>query len=201
MFVNESHDTAKKVKARVSRTKERLGEKRDVVVRVKPLQSRSVSPLSDASDSTSSESLGYFSMFPVADELAISHFFMTHSIGFETLPGEQLGLYEDVSHNNMNELLLTCIKAVGLASLPSEIKSTYLRNEASKQYLNAIQLTNAALASPADARKDSTLIATIILSEFELLRGCEPKSIRTWEHHVNGAAAILKLRGPQQMSK
>ena len=72
--------------------------------------------------------------------------------------------------------------------------------QARYQYLRAIQLTNAALKSPTDVIKDATLMAVMILGIFETVTGCNQRSVNAWAEHIAGAAALLKLRGLEQMS-
>jgi len=65
--------------------------------------------------------------------------------------------------------------------------------------MKAIQLTNAALTSPEDVIKDSTLMAIHVLGLFETVTGCRQRSIKDWSEHLHGAAAVIKLRGPDQI--
>ena len=91
------------------------------------------------------------------------------------------------------------MKAVGLASLANYAHAPDLMRRAKKQYLTAIQLTNTALRSSVDVKKDSTLLATVILSIYETVSDAEPRSLTAWRDHLHGAAALLKLRGPEQL--
>ncbi|KAL9105501.1 MAG: hypothetical protein Q9227_009331 [Pyrenula ochraceoflavens] len=102
-------------------------------------------------------------------------------------------------NDKINETLLSSMKAVGLAGFSSYAYAPELRHEARKLYLEAIQSTNAALRSPTQAKADSTLLAIIILSQFEVLTDASPRSITTWENHAKGAAALLRLRGPEAL--
>lgn len=74
-----------------------------------------------------------------------------------------------------------------------------LLQNARYEYTKAIQLTNAALNSPEDVTKDSTLMAIHILSIFETVTGCRQQSFKDWSEHLHGAAAVIKLRGPDQI--
>ena len=71
---------------------------------------------------------------------------------------------------------------------------------ARKDYVAAIQLTNAALKSAIDVKKDSTLFAVMILSIFETVTGNNERSLAAWTEHINGAAALVKLRGQEQFN-
>ncbi|CAG8960990.1 hypothetical protein HYFRA_00002529 [Hymenoscyphus fraxineus] len=94
--------------------------------------------------------------------------------------------------------LLTSMSAVGLAILSHTAHAPELLFQARKHYGSAIHLTNEALRSPTEAKKDSTLFAVLILSIFESITGTTPKSFADWEKHINGAAALIRIRGDKQ---
>jgi hypothetical protein len=97
-----------------------------------------------------------------------------------------------------DEALLASISAVGLASYANSVRGPELLNRARVDYVKALQLTNAALRSPTDVRKDSTLLSVIILSIFEMVAGSNEHSLEAWTKHINGASSLIKLRGPNQ---
>ena len=97
-----------------------------------------------------------------------------------------------------NDPLLASISAVGLASYANLVHGPQLLNRARMDYVKALRLTNAALRSPTEVRKDSTLFSVIILSIFEMVAGANEHSLEAWTEHINGASALLKLRGPNQ---
>lgn len=96
------------------------------------------------------------------------------------------------------ESLLASVSAVGLASYANSVGGTELLNRARMDYVKAIQLTNAALRSPTEVRKDSTLFSVMILSIFEMVAGSNEHSLEAWTEHINGASTLIKLRGPNQ---
>ena len=100
--------------------------------------------------------------------------------------------------DSIPEGLLASMKAVGLAGYSHSGHAPSLMKNARYQYLRAIQLTNAALQSRDDAKKDTTLMAIMILGIFEAVTGCNQQSVTAWAEHVAGAAALLKLRGREQ---
>ena len=73
-------------------------------------------------------------------------------------------------------------------------------HQANKRYLSAIQLTNAALGSLVDVKKDSTLLAIMLLGIFETVTSSQQRSLSAWRSHINGAAALIKVRGPEQLA-
>ena len=140
-----------------------------------------------------------FSLAPNIEERATAFFITNYviNIGWSTSgyldslsiicnPGEDIGL-------------LAAMKAVGLAGLAHSAQEPALLNHARYHYLKAIQGTNAALKSPVMVKRDSTLTAIMILSIYETVTGSNNKSIRDWAEHVRGAAALLKLRGREQL--
>jgi hypothetical protein len=104
------------------------------------------------------------------------------------------------SESSTDEHLLASMSAVGLASFSNLVHAPELMIRARRDYVTAIQLTNAALRSPRDVKKDSTLFAVMILSIFETVTGNNEKSLTAWTEHINGAAALVKLRGQEQFN-
>ena len=137
---------------------------------------------------------------PTVDERGIGFFFANYVIGMDSPSTARLDQNPALSSPGIDENLLTSMKAVGLAGFASSAHAPGLMREAKKQYLAAIQLTNTALRSPVDVKKDSTLLAVMILSIFETISGGNRHSLTAWKSHLNGAAALLKLRGPEQLS-
>ena len=66
------------------------------------------------------------------------------------------------------------------------------------QYNEAIGLLNGALASQKTSKDDSTLLATIVLSALEL-KAAPQLTLDDYFNHIQGACALLELRGPQQV--
>lgn len=85
--------------------------------------------------------------------------------------------------------------AVGLAGLSKVTRSADTMIKACQSYGTALQLTNAALQDPAAAVKDSTMLSVLILGTYEFITGRTPQTMRAWQNHVNGAAALTRMRG------
>lgn len=68
-----------------------------------------------------------------------------------------------------------------------------------QNYVNAIELLNAALASPLESQRDSTLLATLVMSAIEM-KAAPSRSSTYWEKHTIGAAALLQIRGIDQVT-
>ncbi|KAL2353447.1 hypothetical protein BJ546DRAFT_1062852 [Cryomyces antarcticus] len=54
-----------------------------------------------------------------------------------------------------------------------------------------LHMLNATLQDPEGPRKDSTLMAIMLLGTFETITCSSPQSIKSWASHVNGATAIV----------
>ena len=97
-----------------------------------------------------------------------------------------------------DEPLLASITAVGVASYANSVQATGILNRARMDYVKALRLTNAALRSPSEVRKDSTLLSVMVLSIFEMVAGSNEHSLEAWTEHIDGASTLIKLRGPSQ---
>jgi hypothetical protein len=98
----------------------------------------------------------------------------------------------------MSAHLSLCTQAVGLAGLSKAVRSTKLENHARKIYILALNSINAALASPVLSRLDTTMSAVLLLDEFERLIPYPTRQSNAWSRHLEGAAALMKVRGPDQ---
>ena len=104
------------------------------------------------------------------------------------------------SYPDREEISAT-IEAVGLASLSNELESFQLSERARKRYVHAIQATNTALQDSARVKKDSTLLAVLLLTLYEIMTCTTHSAMCLWEGHVKGAEALIRLRGHQQMQR
>ena len=107
---------------------------------------------------------------------------------------------QSFTNSGMEEHLALCGHAVALATLSSERQSPELEKSALRAYTVALQSINLALQSLDVARKDSTLVAVILLDLFEKLipsrRNHLP--VKSETNHINGATALVRLRGYEQ---
>lgn len=85
--------------------------------------------------------------------------------------------------------------AVGLAGLSKVTRCSNTMIKACQSYGTALQLTNAALMDPSAAVRDSTMLSVLILGTYEFITGRTPQTMRAWQDHVNGAAALTRMRG------
>ncbi|MCJ1238468.1 hypothetical protein MMC14_006457, partial [Varicellaria rhodocarpa] len=100
----------------------------------------------------------------------------------------------------LDDSMLASVKALGLAGFSSIASSAGILVEVRRQYIEAVRLTNAAISSPVDVKKDSTIVSVAILSVFETVTGSNRRSLVDWTNRIKGDAALLELRGPETLS-
>lgn len=88
--------------------------------------------------------------------------------------------------------------AVGLVGVAQMTRSQTALDAARKSYGKALQLTNAALRDQTEAVKDTTMLSVLILGLFEMIGGSSARTTEAWQKHLNGAAALAKIRGMAQ---
>jgi hypothetical protein len=93
------------------------------------------------------------------------------------------------------EHLTFSIDAVSLAYLSHQTSSDVALMTATEKYVLALRMTNRALQSPEFATKDTTLLSALLLDLFEKITNTSSRHTKSWVGHVNGALALVKLRG------
>lgn len=91
--------------------------------------------------------------------------------------------------------LTLAIEAVSLAYLWHQTYSDAALTTARQRYIRALRITNKILESPKEAIKNTSLLATLLLDLFEKITGRQPLNSKSWTSHVNGALALVRLRG------
>ncbi|APA09980.1 hypothetical protein sscle_05g047500 [Sclerotinia sclerotiorum 1980 UF-70] len=141
-------------------------------------------------------SINYFNITPSIEDKATAFFLSNYVIGDHGPTRGHLELLSDLyESNSIDDNLVAAVHAVGLAGYSHSAKAPQLMNQARAQYAKSLQLTNLALQSPTAVKKDSTLLAILILGIFETITGRNQKSMKAWAEHIHGAAAVIKLRG------
>lgn len=95
-------------------------------------------------------------------------------------------------------LLVSAMLAPALAILSHECKQPSLMRLAREHYTTALKEINLALASPELVTNDATLASVLLLALFEAVAFQRSRSLHGWTVHVDGAAELLKIRGPGQ---
>lgn len=141
-----------------------------------------------------------YSLAPNLEDRAIAFFIFNYVINPN---GPSRGHFDRVTDlcqtHNLDEPMIAAMTAVGIAAYSHAERVPSLINNARHQYTKAIQLTNAALRHPEEVKKDSTLMAIQVLGIFETLTGCQQRSLKDWMEHIYGAAAVIKIRGREQI--
>ena len=143
-------------------------------------------------------SLSLLNPSPDYDEQGTNFFFTYHIIGIDQASASAPQI-SDYASDIIDDTLIASIKALGLASFGNFARSSGIRRQANIRYLESVQLTNKALRDRHLVKKDSTLLAVLLLSQYESVCGDTENSIKDWANHVNGAAALVKLRGLKQL--
>ena len=94
--------------------------------------------------------------------------------------------------------LTLAIEAVSLAYLWHQVYSDTALAIARQRYVSALRMTNNALKSYKEATKDSTLLVVLLLDLFEKIMDSKVQNNKPWTCHVDGALALVKLRGLEQ---
>src|ERR1700722_18210429 len=105
-----------------------------------------------------------FSIAPTIEERATGFFFTNFVIGVKGPTRGHLDHLENVYNtDDMDDNLLASVKSVGLAGYSHVAHAPQLMKNARQEYTKALRLTNLALRSPKEVKKDSTLLAIMIL--------------------------------------
>jgi hypothetical protein len=125
--------------------------------------------------------------------IAMNHFLTNHVRGsrFEYLPK----VCQDL---NSDSPVFASANASAVAALARELKDPRIMSLAHDHYSRALALTNKALAIPQEAALDGTLISVLLLSLFETIAQENRAAPSNWTAHVQGAGALLALRGAGQ---
>lgn len=144
--------------------------------------------------------LAVYTLAPSIEDRAIGFFTHHYVIGLNGPSRGHLDYLAEISRTQiLEEGLLASMKAVGLAAYAHAVHAPSLMKNARYQYVRAIQSTNKALGDPVEVKKDTTLLSIMVLGIFETVTGAGQHSLADWAEHLNGASAVIKIRGPEQI--
>lgn len=143
------------------------------------------------------EYIGHPLLSPLIDQ-GINFFMMNYTLGLDQPPIQSAAYNRHLSTFGFHPLIATSMTALGLAGISNIFLDANFKREAMQWYLKALQMTNAALASPAEVKSDNTLFATLLLSLFEATSN--EKSLAGWSNHVSGSESLIRMRGVKQFS-
>jgi hypothetical protein len=136
---------------------------------------------------------------PSIEDQAMGFFISNHVSQPALVPrGQYEWLLEAISQPGCEEILRSSANAASLAGLANSTKNPTIMAKARAAYGSALRMTNSALSAKKTAVKDSTLMSVIMLGLYESIAFPDKKSTQTWYKHVQGASALLVLRGTDQ---
>lgn len=100
-----------------------------------------------------------------------------------------------MAHERANDPVFASVTAVGLLGVAQLTQSQTPLDMARKSYGHALRLTNAALRDPDQALKDTTMLSVLVLGLFETGIDRSTRGVKAWQQHINGAAALARMRG------
>ncbi|KAK4193615.1 hypothetical protein QBC35DRAFT_1483 [Podospora australis] len=147
-----------------------------------------------------------YSLAPSCQEHGLAYFFSRYVTADETACHQKFDFLRDVWKPSLTvperqvDSVLASMTAVGLMGVASLNRSGEMMEAARKSYGTALGLTKEAVKDPAEAIKDSTMLSILILGVFEMMAEipARVRTVQAFQEHVNGAAALARIRGPVQ---
>jgi hypothetical protein len=120
------------------------------------------------------------------------------------------------TREDIGESLTETVACLGLVGLSNFWKASNIMRAAQAKYNSALRLVSSRLRNVEEAKADQTLVAVMLLGLYEVIclplfwvicvnfypqtNTCSsPQSMQSWTKHTTGAAALLNLRGKQQL--
>ena len=114
---------------------------------------------------------------------------------------KSLEFYQDYfSPTSKDELLVRSLDAVALAYFNYQRHSPIAKDEARYHYTKALSLTKATIQHPDLVKKDSTILAILLLDLYEKITTRENNFEGAWAAHLCGALSLVRFRGDQQFN-
>jgi hypothetical protein len=105
------------------------------------------------------------------------------------------------AYSSGDQALRGAIEAVGMAGISNVYYAPHVFSKSKEQYCQALAALNHALGDPVIAVADTTFMAVILLSMFEMINFDTWDRYTSWATHVQGALTLLELRGKEQFSQ
>ncbi|CAG7970874.1 unnamed protein product [Penicillium salamii] len=133
---------------------------------------------------------------PNLDDIGITFFVNNFVAGGHSSSRGHLNYISNLyGSDGQHPTLVASMAAVGLVALANTARQPGMVSHARAKYSEAIQLVNAALASPVESLHDDILMSIISLGVFE-----NTSNYASWSQHVQGAAALVVTRGKRQFT-
>ncbi len=140
-------------------------------------------------------------LLPSIELQATNFLFLNFSLPFRSLDSSRgflsaaAPLYSEAAEGSPVYLATHAAAVAALATFPDR---GHLAPLATRLYARALSATQRALQSPDHATSDSTLVTILLFSLYESIFATN-HSIQAWRNHVEGAIAIVKARGMEQL--
>lgn len=103
------------------------------------------------------------------------------------------------NHESAYSALSDIISAIGMAGISNMQTDSKTMAWARRKQSDVLRSLNTSLQNPKTAKLDATLMTVMLLGLFELVTCASPQSLKAWTSHINGATAIAKVRGQNQV--
>jgi len=103
------------------------------------------------------------------------------------------------NHESAYSALPCIIAAIGMAGISNMQTDSATMIWARQKHMDVLRSLNSSLQDPKTAKSDVTMMTVILLGLFELVTCAAPQSLKAWTSHINGATAIAKVRGRNQL--
>ena len=103
------------------------------------------------------------------------------------------------SNESAYSALPAIISAIGMAGISNMQADSATMIWARQKHSDVLRTLNTSLQNPKTAKADSTMMTVMLLGLFELVTCAAPSSLKAWANHINGATAIAKVRGQNQL--
>ncbi|KAK0385938.1 hypothetical protein NLU13_7113 [Sarocladium strictum] len=149
-------------------------------------------------DTTTPCVLSPYTIAPQVQELARCYFYANHVSG--SSQGRHLSFLKPIIKECKDHILDAAVSAVALAAFANIHASPSLTVKSQAEYAAALSKTNRALGDPQLCKSDNVLAAVMLLGMYEIVACTDDRFVGRWINHVDGAAKLLEVRGPEQLS-
>ncbi|KAF2110920.1 hypothetical protein BDV96DRAFT_500369 [Lophiotrema nucula] len=143
------------------------------------------------------DAIGAPMLCPLIDQ-GIAFFMSNYTVGLDEPPSNSNTYNKHLSSFGFHPIVATSMTALGLAGISNITNNPNFKREAMSWYAKALNMTNSALRHPVEVKSDNTLLATMLLSNFEATSN--EKTFEGWVSHVTGSSSLLKMRGKEQFA-
>lgn len=103
------------------------------------------------------------------------------------------------THESAYSALPGIIAAIGMAGISNMQTDSATMLWARQKHSDVLRSLTTSLQKPELAKSDATMMTVMLLGLFELVTCAAPQSLKAWTNHINGATAIAKVRGQDQL--